>query len=279
MRTLYGDDIGDCIISLPIISNGTSDKIVWYHDASSCYYTESCYSWLTLQRIGYEQHHVFWRTIWKLRILPKIWILAWRVGHNILPTNVKITNINLLYNMVCSRCGVEGETLMYALKDYPKAHVVWTFGGLDDHILEYDAAGCIDWLEYAMSFLDKEAFEDFLVVLWNIWNARINSIFRGTNDEARVVWDRAKTLESEFHIHNFTRNPLRLRVNSIQPWCKPSRAALKINVDAATRDNKVGIRVIARDDEGYFIGGSIRYVINRVCAEWAELDAIHKGIT
>lgn len=87
---------------------------------------------------------------------------------------------------------------MHALKDCPKAQTVLSYDGLNRRILNFETTCGIDWLEHAMHFLDKHSFEDFLVVLWNIWNARNNSMFRGIDEDARIIWDRAKTLEGDF---------------------------------------------------------------------------------
>lgn len=73
-----------------------------------------------------------------------------------------------------------------------------TFGGLDGRILDYAAINVVDWVEYLLNFLDKNAFEDFIVVLRNIWNAHNNSIFRGLDEEAGTVWEHARSLEGDF---------------------------------------------------------------------------------
>lgn len=144
VRNLYGANIGDHIIDISLIRDGPSDKMVWYHDVTGYYSSKSGYSWLTLRSIGYGPHRVFWRTIWKLRVLSKIRIFIWRVGHDIIPTNVKISQINHAYNVNCPKCENVRETLLHALRDCPKAHAVWTHGGIYNRILAYDTTSCID---------------------------------------------------------------------------------------------------------------------------------------
>ncbi|MBA0654075.1 hypothetical protein Goklo_021151 [Gossypium klotzschianum] len=45
----------------------------------------------------------------------------------------------------------------------------------------------------------------------------------------------------------------------IQPtdrkWIKPSRGVVKINVDAAIEEGKMGLGVIVRDEDGFVLGG------------------------
>ncbi|MFQ6652685.1 hypothetical protein Gotur_024437 [Gossypium turneri] len=52
---------------------------------------------------------------------------------------------------------------------------------------------CIDWIEDVMRVLDMKATADFITMLWNRWNNCNKFIFRGKEDDASVVWDRAKT--------------------------------------------------------------------------------------
>lgn len=50
--------------------------------------------------------------------------------------------------------------------------------------------------------LDKKATTDFIVTLWNSWNNQNNFIFCAKENDAYVVWERAKTLSRNFCIYN-----------------------------------------------------------------------------
>ncbi|KAG8491289.1 hypothetical protein CXB51_014550 [Gossypium anomalum] len=114
---------------------------------------KSAYLWLLLKQVGFGPHRFFWKTIWKLKTLPKICVCAWRLGHDLLPTNAKISSIRQNFRMDCPRCGASVETLIQALKDYPTAHAILTLGGLDGRLLNKDYLYCVDWLEDAMLVL------------------------------------------------------------------------------------------------------------------------------
>ncbi|MFQ6656043.1 hypothetical protein Gotur_026320 [Gossypium turneri] len=43
---------------------------------------------------------------------------------------------------------------------------------------------------------------------WNSWNNHNNFVFKGKEEDVRVVWDRAITLCQDFHIHNLVNKPL-----------------------------------------------------------------------
>ncbi|MBA0711565.1 hypothetical protein Golax_010732, partial [Gossypium laxum] len=106
--------------------------------------TKSTYSWLILKKMGMGPHRLFWKRIWKHKILLKIQVFAWRVGNEILPTNTKIATIRPTVNPACQRCGADKETLIHAIKDCPTARETLVCGGLDDKLVRNEFDSCID---------------------------------------------------------------------------------------------------------------------------------------
>lgn len=199
---LYGRDMGDRIYKIPIIKEGMMDRLIWFHDPQGLYSSKSSYSWLVLKKIGCGLHKIFWRAMWKLKLPSKVLIVLSRVGHDLLPTLSKIDAFSPLTSLICPKCGEADETLIHALRDYPKARDVLVHGGINGRILSPRWLNGIDWLESTMRLLDKPAFECFMMVLWNLWNTRNNLVFKGKKDEPRVVWDRAAQFFQDFQIHN-----------------------------------------------------------------------------
>ncbi|MBA0558212.1 hypothetical protein Golob_015240 [Gossypium lobatum] len=114
---------------------------------------------------------------------------------------------------------------------------------------------CIDWMEVAMGLVDKKAFEDFVTTFWNIWNSRNNALFWVKDEDAIVIWDRAKTLTSEFRIHNLTHEPMIPKTHCTQNWEKPPNGFTKVNIVAVVVDNMIVFGVIMRDCDNFVLGG------------------------
>lgn len=129
-----------------------------------------------------------------------------------------------------------------------------------------------------MRLMDKKAFKDFVMILQNIWHSHNNALFRGKEEEASLFWDRTKTLVDDFWIHNFTNKPIIPQTHSPQKLEKPPNEYIKINMDAAMADDKIGIGVIARDRDGFVLGGIASCKAEHMSAEWAELCALVEGI-
>ncbi|KAG8497277.1 hypothetical protein CXB51_008562 [Gossypium anomalum] len=89
----------------------------------------------------------------------------------------------------------------------------------------------------------------------NYWNDRNKMVFHGKADATMVVWEIAQTFSNEFKIFNLA-NPPVLPQNPVRKgWTKPPNGFVKINVDAVILNGNVGFGAIARDHDGFVLGG------------------------
>ncbi|MBA0626980.1 hypothetical protein Godav_004543 [Gossypium davidsonii] len=119
----------------------------------------------------------------------------------------------------------------------------------------------------------KKAFEDFISTLWNIWNNRNNVIFRGNDEDAGLIWDRACKLNDDFRSHNFSFQPILPQVPRSCKWEKPSEGVTKVNVDASAD----ALGIIARDSDGFVLRSKAVFINRVVNSEWAESNALIEG--
>ncbi|KAG8485709.1 hypothetical protein CXB51_019034 [Gossypium anomalum] len=245
--------LGGPNIKIPILHYGPEEYRVWFHNPLGFYSTKSAYSWLTLKHLGFGPHRVFWKLTWKLQTLPKIKIFCWRLGHDILPTYENISGIRREVNSNCPRCGTVMETLLHAMKDCPKARA--------------DVART----------LDKNAFSDFITVLWNIWNSRNNKVFCDVEEEARVTWERAAVLSRDFRIFNFLEKLMIPKPTIEKGWKNPGQGVVKINFDATTMGRKMSLGLVARDHDGFVLGGRACVLEKKVQAEWLSFKRWKKA--
>ncbi|KAK5819934.1 hypothetical protein PVK06_024969 [Gossypium arboreum] len=211
-------------------------------------------------------------------MLPKINIFSWRIGYNILPTFDNIARIRQGFQNICPRCKDREEMLIHAMKDCQKACEILAAGGLNNRLLTGEYTNCIDWLEDVFHELDKKAAADFLTLLWNSWNDRNNMIFKGKMDEAVTVWERATMLSKDFRIYNMTEPAIIPLTLTIKEWRKPLSGYIKVNVDAAVINGSSGLGTIARDQDGFIIGGCYNFVDKAMDVNWAELEALKEGL-
>ncbi|MBA0780303.1 hypothetical protein Gotri_004421 [Gossypium trilobum] len=116
------------------------------------------------------------------------------------------------------------------------------------------------------------------MVLWNIWNSRNNALFCEKEEDARLIWERARTLGDDFRIFNLSHIEMKPRPPRSQRWVKPPIDVIKINVDAGIHDTVVGIGIFVRDSDGFVLGGRTVYLDYKMDVQWAEAKALREGI-
>ncbi|MBA0736659.1 hypothetical protein Gogos_010183 [Gossypium gossypioides] len=134
------------------------------------------------------------------------------------------------------------------MKDCPKAREILVIGGLNNRFIDGNYDCCIDWLE------------------------------DGKMDVALVVWERAQPLSKDFKIFNLTEPPVLPPNPMCKGWTKPPNGYVKVNVDAAVSFGCSGFGAVARDHDGFVIGGCYNNVENSLDAIWAELKALSEGL-
>ncbi|KAK5794946.1 hypothetical protein PVK06_036200 [Gossypium arboreum] len=93
-----------------------------------------------------------------------------------------------------------------------------------------------------------------------------------------MIWERARTLSKDFRIFNFTEPPVFSPIQTNECWEKPPNGYIKVNVDAAVSKGCRGFGAIARDHDGFVLGGCYKFREETLDVGWAELEAFKEGI-
>ncbi|MBA0750715.1 hypothetical protein Gogos_002106 [Gossypium gossypioides] len=121
-----------------------------------------------------------------------------------------------------------------------------------------------------MRMLDRKAATDFFTTVWNSWNNRNNHIFRDKEDEARAIWERAKTFSNEFRIHKLVNDPLVLATLIYRKWEKPPYRFVKVNFNVTITPNRTGYGMIFKDKDSFVIGGGGGFKEEALTVDWAQ---------
>ncbi|XP_015387369.1 uncharacterized protein LOC107177677 [Citrus sinensis] len=125
----------------------------------------------------------------------------------------------------------------------------------------------------------ENEFELLVVVFWAIWHVKNNFLFESKKVDplislvkAKAVLESYKRIKSlsESHLHNS------LVQKQQHQWIPPPQGWLKINVDATRNREKksAGLRVIARDSTGKFVGAAVKTSQFHEDVTFAEVEAV-----
>ncbi|KAK8553276.1 hypothetical protein V6N13_105194 [Hibiscus sabdariffa] len=98
-----------------------------------------------------------WQTIAKARVLPKIQILGWWVGHEVVPVGKNLW-VACLGCGICKMCEKEVETTLHAVRECMKTQELFSISGLDDKLPQGPFTIGKQWLkEKKMGSLESDA--------------------------------------------------------------------------------------------------------------------------
>lgn len=137
------------VMSIPISSRLPEDVMCWDLEKDGVYSVRSAYKaiWGDLHsnsEASSSYSMALWKKIWKVQVLPRVKIFAWRALSNALPTNVAIHRRVPSHGTVCSVCGQADEDAIHALYYCQFAQEVWRLSNVG--LVWGDVGGSVaDW--------------------------------------------------------------------------------------------------------------------------------------
>jgi len=265
---LFEDRIANEILSIPLNPNQQEDTLMWKGNKVGKYTVKSGYNMLCAQTkvaeqnrasISFQPPRTLWTKLWHLSIPPKLRIFMWSICHNAIPTRENLYKRKLLPDPICSLCNTCPETTEHLFLLCKWTKNIWKDPRLNLTCNPNSITWIDKWLmENFAGTRDLPEKELVATVLWFVWKARNNLIFRAKQPDPNTIVDLAQA-----HLQNFNRwqnkketakppNP-----NSPRRWIPSEKGQLKLNVDGSwIHGEQVGsVAGILRDHVGQLIDG------------------------
>ncbi|KAJ9176771.1 hypothetical protein P3X46_012050 [Hevea brasiliensis] len=200
---------------------------------------------------------VFWKSVWKIHLPPKLKIFLWSLLHDKLPTNDLIHARLPHFDPNCRFCG-EVENVKHLLFSCHHAASIWIDSPLRLRSSLFQALDIKDcWLELLSPLKDhfdrQNLIQIAVFIMWHIWKSRNAFIFQNIrHNPAETI---ALALQHHEEFANVESLQIRAPVESIDHavlWTPPPQHCIKLNFDAAIDRlrQRGSIAVIARNWEG-----------------------------
>lgn len=104
-----------------------------------------------------------WKSLWRLKIPPKVQEFMWRVINDALPSKEQLQHRKISIDPQCDGCN-KIETIVYALFECPYAKVVWKKTGLREKVKENRLKVATEVVLGVFWRTTKEVFEEFCIL-------------------------------------------------------------------------------------------------------------------
>ncbi|GLT49941.1 hypothetical protein SLA2020_234640 [Shorea laevis] len=105
------------ILKIPLAASCAT--IVWHYTKSGDFSIKTAYfvvaSLLMATQTSASKPLAFWKSIWKLRVPPKVQLFIWRICHNALPSQVNLYHRGVVESPLCSNCKANDENIPHLL--------------------------------------------------------------------------------------------------------------------------------------------------------------------
>lgn len=146
-----------------------------------------------MQHVNYSQEHVtMWKRLWEWKgILPRVKTFLWRAIHEGIPTQMAMHMRIRSINPTCHRCGRENEFTMHAIFFCPATWATWCASQFPIlvEILPLNFTSAFQVLTEAINI---KQIPDFYNIIWNLWKARNEEIFRRIKAMSLITLARAR---------------------------------------------------------------------------------------
>ncbi|XP_023893347.1 uncharacterized protein LOC112005329 [Quercus suber] len=286
VRSIFLPFEADSILKIPISYNLPDDQLIWLGNKRGSFSVKSA-SYIAMriaeancmgESITVHSQPPFWKKIWHLNVPPKVWIFAWRVCNNGLPTMLALRCRGLNSSGFCPLCDKELESIQHALFLCPHAKCTWaTWLDCPLNLTSIND----DIMNIAAKFIDLGKLHDldlFFMVAWSIWGNRNQAFHNDATIPPSQVWESARRALFDFNAARQDHLPPLSHASLL--WATPPPGFHKINVDGAMDEGVgcSGIGVIIRDSSGAVIGALSKVLPVSLNAEVTEAFALLNGV-
>ncbi|CAJ2653208.1 unnamed protein product [Trifolium pratense] len=129
-----------------------------------------------------------------------------------------------------------------------------------------------------LQVLNEDQASLFMIVLWSIWQQRNNKLWRNVSDSIQFTCERANKFLSEWKGAQLNHEVPVQQQRSIPRWIKPQSGRYKCNVMPVENQNKVGIGMCIRDDQGCFVLARTEWISPILNVEIGEAIGLLKAL-
>ena len=177
---MFDKEDAEAICRIPLSRRYVDDSIVWLSTKKGLFTVKSAYK--VARELMRRENMAksfdgcagkrIWAALWKLKILNRVKVFAWRACNDILPMKMNLANQRIITDAVCPICTRFPETVVHVLWDCSAAQDVWASSVKLPQKGKHGLLDMFQLMEYLMERLAREDLELMVVQAWLIWTQR-----------------------------------------------------------------------------------------------------------
>ncbi|CAN1279753.1 Uncharacterized mitochondrial protein AtMg00310 [Linum perenne] len=256
LREFFDPISVQAIGNIPLPQSLFTDKPIWFFSPSGRYSVSSGYDLACRYRkvkktppsLASTTDPRLWRSIWSLRIQPKLRFFLWRLCHRILPTIEGLNSRDLNLDPICPSCLEHNETVEHILFSCSIAKRFFAFSDLDLGSIPHTHPAIV-W-RFITEFRPLEA-ELWVLAWWRLWKSRNWVVFERVQYSMAALQRHFTFDQDKLRFLPIPTPPATAPSSRDLPWQAPRYPRLKINVDGAVADGAGGATgLVVRDSSG-----------------------------
>lgn len=127
IRSIFDSRDAELIMQIPLANQQTNDRIIWPLEENGRFSVKSCYR--ALSKDFREEDKVYWSSIWRLKIPPKVKVFFWQVCSECIPTKDLLVKRKVRCDNLCDLCNEEQESIWHLFVDCSYVKQIWNLIG------------------------------------------------------------------------------------------------------------------------------------------------------
>lgn len=269
------------ILSTPI-DKEVDDSWYWRKEKFGQYSVKSAYLMLEEVHPFSANNSGFWRTLWNLKIPPKVKNFLWRASTDCLPSREMLRTRNVQVSPVCAVCNADVESIFHVLVLCPFASIC--LAKLNCPLPSVIDSNFTEWLTMVFQY-QKNMVLKIVMVCWLVWRSRNELIWNKRSiDPNEVVLSASSILDQWSSVQDRSYDQFlgyMTPEDGMERWSKPVGNSIKINSDAAifAELNSFGCAMVVRDSSGQLVEASVKKFTGKTSVETAEVMGIREALS
>ena len=205
VHDLFAPSTRSEILAIPLNATQRRDELVWKENRARRFSVKTAYQvalrLIQQDRAEHLDAHMdgkVWKTIWALKVPPKVRNFIWRACSNIFPNKDNLQHRRVKVDSRCDVCCQQPEKNSHLLWECPMARNVWA---ISKGRVQKCSNQVHDFFHLFRTLKDKlttKELEQWATASWVIWNAQNKYYFEKVQMQPRTIMDHATGLLQDY---------------------------------------------------------------------------------